>query len=64
MGEDCTIEFNYQTLVQLPFKLQHHFEVPSDKTTFMFLPIDNQKVIFEWVQLIDIIRENRENNGN
>lgn len=64
LGEDCTIEFNYQTLVQLPFKLQHHFEVPSDKTTFMYLPIDNQKVIFEWVQLIDIIRENRENNGN
>lgn len=61
LGEECVIEFNYQTLVQLPFKLNHHFEVPNDKTTFMYLPTENSKIIYEWVQLIDIIREQREN---
>ena len=60
-GENVYKEFNYNMLVQLPYGVGTHFEIPTQDYTYKFVPTNNLKVVMEWVQLIDIIREIREN---
>ena len=62
--EHVVKNFNYSTLVQLPYGVGTHFEIPAQDYTYKFVPSDNLKMVIEWVQLVDIIREIREYDEN
>ncbi len=67
-NESYVKEFNYDTLVQLPFSIapsnRLYFEVPDSEGTFSFYPLEEEKVIIRFVQYIDIINAKRGlNNG-
>ncbi len=62
-SDEYTKEFNYNTLIQLPFSISPanrlYFEVPDTEGTFSFKPLEESKEVIRFVQYIDIINERR-----
>lgn len=58
-GEEVKKEFNLDLLMQLPFEPNVRFEVPDSEGWFRFKPIDDKRVITEYVMAIDYFNDER-----
>ena len=58
-GEEVVKKFALDRLLQLPFDAGVRFDVPDDEGKFEFRPIENNKLVMEYVQAIDAMREIR-----
>ena len=58
-GEKVRKDFALEKMIQLPFDPAFRFDIPCDEGKFEFRPIDNPKVVIEFVQAIDAFREIR-----
>ncbi len=60
-GESIHKEFRYDKLIQLPFGVapvdNAHFEIPDEEGVFMFKPVEERRIVIEWVQLVDVINK-------
>lgn len=58
-GKEIKKEFNLDLLMQLPFEPNVRFEVPDSEGWFRFKPIDDKRVITEYVMAIDYFNDER-----
>lgn len=58
-----TKEFKLDRLVQLPFEVRKHFDIPDDEGYFEFIPTDdeNKAKIIQFVQAVEVISAMRQN---
>lgn len=63
-GEHVIKKFNLDQMVQIPFDVAVRITIPDDDGTFQFHPINNKKVIMEYVQAIDAMHELKTENNS